>query len=140
MEERIFNSIRYKVVKYVLNIESGRYEKQPSKIDFPRLPFDLKIEETREQRFVQQGASEIITGRVKNGKREFFTGLIPIEENFYSGDDYKKSKGVFKKSLCVFEVSNDFKTLEVFYFNNFYIQNPKGRITFIQSFVQSIMN
>lgn len=136
--EEMFNFVHYKVVKYQLNRESGYFEKEPSKINFPRLPFDLKLEETREQRFVQQGANEMITGRIKNGQRQFFTGLIPMAKNFYYGDDYKKSKGEMKKSLCVFGLSTDFKTLVVYYFNNYYIQNREARVKFILSFIQSL--
>lgn len=136
--EKMFNFVHYKEVKYQLNRESGYFEKEPLKIDFPRLPFDLKLEDTREQRFVQQGANEVITGRIKNGQRQFFTGLIPMAESFYYGDDYKKSKGEMKKSLCVFELSTDFKTLVVYYFNNYYIQNREARVNFIQAFIQSL--
>lgn len=136
--ESVFNFVHYKVVNYQLNRESGYFEKEPSKINFSRLPFDLKIEETREQRFVQQGANEVIIGRIKNGQRQFFTGLIPMAESFYYGDDYKRSKGEMKKSLCVFQLSTDYKTLVVYYFNNYYIQNREARVIFILSFIQSL--
>jgi hypothetical protein len=136
--EKLFNFVHYKIVNYKLNPESGRFEKQPLKIDFPRLPFELKIEATREERFISRGAKEMITSRIKNGKYQFFTGLIPIAENFFYGDDFKKSKGEMKKSLCVFELSNDFKSLTVYYFNNYYIQNPKSRMNFILAFIQNL--
>jgi hypothetical protein len=136
--EELFNFVHYKVVKYQLNRDNGYFEKQPLKVDFSRLPFDLKIEETREQRLISQGAKEMITGRIKNGQRQFFTGLIPMAENFFYGDDFKKSKGEMKKSLCVFQLSTDFKTLVVFYFNNYYIQNREGRVKFVLSFIQSL--
>ena len=136
--EKKFNSVFYKTVKYLNNTSSGKYEKQPLKIDFARLPFELWIEETREERFIQQGADEIITGRIQNKTRLFYTGLRPIIEGFYYGDDYKKSKGAMKKSLCVFAFSSDYKELTIYYFNNYYISRKETRELFILSFINSL--
>ena len=70
----------YKLLKYRFNPETGRYQKMPSKIAFQKMPFDLKIEVTRDNRIVQQGAGTIITGRFVNHKREFFSGLRPVKQ------------------------------------------------------------
>ena len=48
--EKMFNLPDFKELIYILNNETGRYEKQPERIPFLKLPYELKIEETQEQR------------------------------------------------------------------------------------------
>jgi hypothetical protein len=108
----------------------------PSKIAFQKMPFDLKIEVTRDNRIVQQGAGTIITGRFVNNKREFFSGLRPVKQtNWYHGNDYEYLKGKKVNSLVIFELSNCEEFLNVYYFNRFYKQSPQERESFVLSFI-----
>ena len=136
--EKKFNSIRYNEVKFLLNPNTDKYEKQPEKIPFKKLPFELWLETTREQRFIQQGAKEVITSRIKNGKKIFYSGLRPITKNYYYGDHFKRSKGEMKKSLCIFWFSPNYQNLTIYYFNNFYKESKKDRENYILSFIQTI--
>ena len=136
--EKLFNSLHYKEIKYKLNSETGYYQKEPEKIQFLKLPSDLKIEKTVKEFLKQQGAKEIITGRFKNKKREFFTGLIPIQNNFFEGDDYETYKGAKKKSLIVFEFSDNSEYLTLNYFNHFYKESKEERLKFVLSFIQHL--
>lgn len=136
--EKLFNFVHYKEVKYKLNSETGYYQKEPEKIQFLKLPFDLKIEPTQLERIIQQGAKEIITGRFKDKKRLFFTGLIPIQNNFFEGDDYEFINGKKKKSLIIFEFSGNNEYLTINYFNRFYKESSKERLKFVLSFIQHL--
>lgn len=133
--EKQFNFVHYKVVCYQLNRESGRYEKQPETICFLKLPFELKVENSQKEFLIQQGANTLITGRFKNKKREFFTGLIPINTGFYVGNDWEYIQGKKKNSLVVFQFSNNNQDLTVYYFNRFYIDNREARIKFVKDFI-----
>ena len=128
-------------VIYLLNEDSGRYEKQPDRVPFKKLPNDLKVEITREPILKRNGAKEIITGRIKNGNREFFTGLIPINGDiWFYGNDYKFTNGKKKNSLVVFKFGNQNRNLEIFYFNSFYKENRAERERFVLDFITSQSN
>lgn len=135
-----FNSPDYKTIEYVLNNETGRFEKQPTLVPFEKLPFELKIETTWEQRIRNNGATEIITGRIKGGKRQFFTGLIPAPtfQNWFFGNDYRFTNGVKKNSLVIFHFLNDNRNLRVYYFNSFYKDSREERVKFVCAFIKSI--
>lgn len=138
--ENKFNSPDYRLLRYVLNIESNRYEKQPERVPFEKLPFELKVETTWEQRIRNNGASEIITGRIKGGKREFFTGMIPVPnfENWFFGNDYQFMNGRKKNSLTIFHFVNDNRKLNIYYFNSYYKDSRAERIQFVSDFIKSI--
>jgi hypothetical protein len=126
-------------VNYTLNVQTGYYEKQPHRIAFNKLPFELKVEETHEQRLRDQGADEIIHGRIKNGKYQFFTGLIPVEfAGCFFGNDYKNISGNKIISLVVFEFCSNDRSLVVYYFNNYYKHSRVERIAFVSEFLQTI--
>ena len=137
-----FNFPEFKTIIYRINKETGRYEKQPDRVPFEKLPFELKVETTREQKIINNGATEIITGRIKKGNREFFTGLIPDIKfkNWFFGNDYKFLNGVKKNSLVVFNFRNDNRDLIIFYFNSYYIDNRDERKKFVCSFIHSQEN
>ncbi len=135
--EKLFNNSVYKEVRYKLNPE-GYYQKQPERILFAKLPFELKVEPSQKGFLKQQGANEIITGRFKNKKREFFTGLIPIETNFFIGNDWEFIQGQRKISLVVFQFSEDDLCLTVYYFNRYYIDQREARIKFVSAFIQHL--
>lgn len=132
--EKMFNSTVYKEVKYKLNPE-GYYQKEPEKIPFLKLPFELKVEPSQKEFLKQQGADQIITGRFKDKKREFFTGLIPIvESQVFMGNDYENIKGVKKYSLIIFKFSPCNGYLTAYYFNRFYLDKREIRIQFVNAF------
>lgn len=136
-----FNSPDYKVIKYRMNAESGRYEKQPEKIPFLKLPFELKVETTRDQRIKSQGAETIITGRFVNKKREFFSGMRKTRFlNWFHGNDYEYSKGNKVNSLVLFEFSPDDIQLTVYYFNRFYKYSADDRDAFVHYFIGRLTN
>jgi hypothetical protein len=129
----------YTRVEYLLNLETGYYEKQPTRISFNKLPDELKVERTVEERIRLQGANEIIRGRVSNGKYKFFTGLIPINfDNSFIGNNYEFLKGVKRTSLIIFSFVDNDSRLIVFYFNQWYIDNRKERLIFSDSFLNKL--
>lgn len=135
----MLNFPKYNSIVYHNNPLTGRYEKQPSMIAFNKLPFDLKVQMSQKQWLKEQGADQIITGPIQNGKREFFTGLLSIENHCYMGNNYEYVKGVKKLSLIVFIFSHDHKKLNVHYFSRFYIENPNERLKFCLYFINNIL-
>ena len=135
----MFNSPEFRSIVYKINNETERFEKQPERVPFAKLPFELKVETTWEERIRANGATEIITGRIKDGKRLFFTGLIPAPsiQNWFFGNDYLFAKGQKKNSLVIFCFQNDNRELIVYYFNSFYKDNREERKRFVLSFIQS---
>ena len=134
----MFNSPDYKGLRYLMNPESGRYEKQPTKIAFQKLPFELKVEPTQDPRIKAQGAEMVITGRFKNNKREFFSGLRPTAKpGWFYGNDYEFVKGQKINSLVIFSFSDDDAQLTVYYFNRFYKQSASDRETFVNLFIRN---
>lgn len=126
----------FKVVAYRMNAETGRYQKQPAKMTFQKLPYELKIEPTQEPRLRAQGAATIITGRFVNKKREFFSGLRPTgQPDWYAGDDFEYVKGNKVNSLVLFKFAANDELLTIFYFNRYYKQSPTDREAFINHFI-----
>ena len=139
--ETPFNFPVYKEVTYRMNPATGYYEKQPQKIAFNKIPFELKVEPTQEEKIRHQGANEIIHGRIKNGKYQFFTGLIAVHSpGCYFGNDYEFIHGQKKNSLVVFHFSEDNSRLTVFYFNRFYKESRTERIKFVNDFLNQILS
>jgi hypothetical protein len=138
--ENKFNSIEYKTIIYKLNNESCKFEKQPTLVPFEKLPFELKVETTRDQNIRRNGATEIITGRIKGGKRLFFTGLIHVGrwENWFLGNDYQFTNGKKKNSLVIFNTLDNNRELVVYYFNSFYKDSPEERRKFVLDFIMSV--
>lgn len=137
--ENKFNYPDYKEVHYLLNSGTGYYQKQPERITFNKLPFELKVESTQEEKIKLQGATEIIHGRQVNNKYLFFTGLISINSNeWFFGNDYEFVKGQKKMSLVIFHFSEDNARLTVYYFNWYYIDNRTARINFVSQFANQL--
>jgi hypothetical protein len=136
----MFNLPDYKTIEYKNNLLTGRFEKQPSMYSFNKLPFDLKIEPTQEERIKKQGAESIITGRFEKGQRTFFTGLVPIEKNIFEGNHFEIYKGQKKLSLIIFKLSDDYSNLIVYFFNHYYKENRIQRTQFCQSFLNYLAN
>lgn len=134
--ENKFNFPQFKEAKYKMNPATGYFEKQPEKIMFNKLPYELKVEPTMEEKIRSQGAKEIIRGRVKNGKYQFFTGLIPVNGNeSFEGNHYEFINGKKILSLAVFKFTNDSTELTVYFFNHWYKQNREERVRFVQNFL-----
>jgi hypothetical protein len=138
----MYNLPDYKTIIYQLNNETSRYEKQPELIPFTKLPFELKVENTQDSRIINNGAIEIITGRFKDKKRLFFTGLIatPNNTNWYYGNDYQFIRGAKQNSLVLFFFSNNHQKLQVYYFNNYYKDNRTERINLVNLLIKSIQS
>jgi hypothetical protein len=134
----MFNFPEYKTVVYVLNPDTGKYSKQPERIPFNKMPPELKVETTQDERIKANGANEIITGRIQNGKRLFFTGLVPILNSsiWYYGNDYQIMPQGKKNSLVVFQFSPDNMQLNVYYFNSYYKHNRAERLQFVRYFIK----
>lgn len=139
-----FNLPEFKTLNYVLNVEIGKYEKQPERIPFNKLPFELKVETTIDEKIKKNGANEIITGRIKGGQRMFFSGLIAVPKfpNWFYGNDYEFKNGKKKNSLVLFHFINNNRELVIYYFNNFYKDSRPERESLVVrliKFIQSIM-
>lgn len=134
--ENKFNFPNYTEAKYKMNAETGYYEKQPEKIAFNKLPFELKVEVTMEEKIRSQGAKEIIHGRKKDNKYLFFTGLIPTGLNdCYVGNDYEYVKGEKKLSLVIFRFTEANSMLTLYYFNRYYKESREQRERFVLYFL-----
>lgn len=128
----------YKTVVYLLNSETGKYQKEPERVPFSKMPYELKVENTQDPRIKANGANEIITGRIQNGKRLFFTGLVPVFNSsvWYYGNDYQTTPQGKKNSLIVFHFTRDNRELHIYYFNSYYKQNRTERINFVSQFIK----
>lgn len=134
--ENKFNFPNYTEAKYKMNAATGYYEKQPEKIAFNKLPYELKVEVTMEEKIRSQGAKEIIHGRIKNNKYQFFTGLIPVgKPDCYVGNDYEFVNKVKKLSLVIFRFTEANSLLTLYYFNRYYKENREQRERFVLYFL-----
>lgn len=134
--ENKFNFPEYKEAKYKMNAATGYFEKQPEKIAFNKLPYELKVEVTMEEKIRSQGAKEIIHGRIKGGKYLFFTGLIPVGINdCYVGNDFEFVKGEKKLSLVIFRFTEANSMLTIYYFNRYYKESREQRERFVLYFL-----
>jgi hypothetical protein len=127
-----------KTVVYVLNPETGKYEKEPERVPFNKMPPVLKVETTQDERIKANGANEIITGKIQNGKRTFFTGMVPVFNSslWYYGNDYQITPQGKKNSLVIFQFSKDNRQINVYYFNAFYKHNRTERLDFVSKFIK----
>ena len=134
----MFNFPEYKTVVYVLNPETGKYQKEPERVPFNKMPPVLKVETTQDERIKANGANEIITGRIQNGKRLFFSGLVPVRNSsqWYNGNDYQMTPQGKKNSLVIFHFSQDNRQMNVYYFNAYYKHSRDERINFICLFIK----
>lgn len=134
----------HKVIRYVQNVETGYFEKQPSTLTFQRLPFELKIEETQDEKIKRNGALYILRGRVSGGKYTFFTGMLPVRhprwDGFYIGNDYQyRAKKKINSLIVVRLAAPDAGQMDVHYFQGFYIENREERIKAVINYIDSIV-
>ena len=129
----------YKTVRFLRNVTTNYYEKQPDLIQFTKLPDELKVEETHDPTIRRNGAEQVIHGRIRNKKYLFFTGLIPspTRERWYFGNHCKFSNGNKELSLILFWFSSDFRELRVYFFNG-YNRYPCERELFLGEFINMV--
>ena len=112
-------TVTYYRIDFILSNESQRYGKQPMIRDFNKVPTDLKIEETQDPK-IKLRSEYLLRGRVVNGKCTFHLGLEKTEfpKMYRSALDDKK------KSEVHIMLSNDYKTMTIYVFNNLRVQRP----------------
>jgi len=83
--------------EYQLNDSSGKYEKLSTGAPFDYLPAELWTEEAKDETTRRFSNGTVITGRIRGGKRLFFTGLrnTPFAD-YLHGNDYDKSEVCFR--------------------------------------------
>lgn len=125
-----------KVVEYQFNDETNYFDRTSCELGFQKLPEELKIEDTRKPEQIH--ASQIIRGRIKNGKYLFFTGLLPTDFSGFSfGDHYEYVNGIKKNSFVLFHFTNQNKNLTAYFYDHYKIY-PKRRKKFISEQVEQI--
>jgi len=133
--------IDFKELVYINNPRTGYFEKQPQRIAFNKMPFELKVEPTQQKNIIANGATELIRSRQLNKKYLFFTGMIKTPcANWYFGNDYEYLKGLKKLSLVIFFFAADNTTLKVFYFNHFHKDSAQQRAKFVNDFIVEHQN
>jgi hypothetical protein len=127
---------QFKVVTYQLNEATNYFERTSCEIGFEKLPLELKVEDTQRPEIIH--SSQIIRGRIKNGKKSFFTGLLPTQFlNLFFGDHFERINGEKKNSFILFNFENENRDLTIFFFNHYKLY-PKRRESFIGEQVEQI--
>ena len=128
-------SPNYRTIDYMLNMESGWYERQPQRIAFGKLPDKLKVEKTQLSKIIHNGANEIITGPFREKRRTFFTGVIALRlGGWYLGNDYEQRGSKKINSLILFRFSERDAKLTAFYFTGYYLHSSEQRQQFSNQF------
>ena len=125
-------TVTYYRIDFILSNTTQRYEKQPMIRDFKKIPTDLKIEETQDPK-IKIRSEYLLRGRQVNGKCTLHLGLekSKIEKMYRSAlDDTKKSE-------VHIVLSDDFKTMTIYVFNNLRVQRP-ARPMFQQEFIKHL--
>lgn len=125
-------TVTYYRIDFILNNTTQRYEKQPMIRDFKKIPTDLKIEETIDPK-IRIRSEYLLRGRVVNGKCTLHLGLekSTIERMYRSAlDDTKKSE-------VHIMLSDDYKAMTIYVFNNFRVQRP-ARPMFQREFIKHL--
>lgn len=125
-------TVTYYRIDFILSNESQRYGKQPMIRDFKKIPTDLKIEETQDPK-IKLRSEYLLRGRHINGKCTLHLGLekSTIEKMYRSAlDDTKKSE-------VHIVLSDDYKTMTMYVFNNFRVQRP-ARPMFQREFIKHL--
>lgn len=126
----------HKHLNFEYNPQTRYYQMTKGEIGFLKVPNELKLEETQKKELIQ--SDFIIRSRIKDGKYQFFTGLLKTNfENWYFGDHFEVRHGIKKNSFILFHFTPDHTTLEIFYFNHFKLY-PKRRGAFIREFITNL--
>ncbi len=123
---------------YKVNEVSGYFEKILAPVGFIKLPNELKLAAPQRGDYKQKDVKFILSSRIVNGKKTFFTGLIEtgFERCFY-GDHFHPSEKV-KNSFCLFCFNHTSTEITVYYFNHFSLF-PKERERFITNFLSQVL-
>lgn len=126
----------YRTLKFRLNTTTNYYEKTPENAPFAKIPPELKVEPTAEEKIKRNGAKEIIHGRIRDGRYLFFTGIISTRHaGLFHGNHYENDNGKKYLSLVLFQFTPDRSGLTVYFFNRFDVY-PKLKQAFINHFVE----
>jgi hypothetical protein len=125
-------TVTYYCIAFTLSEQSQRYGKEPMIRNFSKVPTDLKIEETIDPK-IKLRSEYLLRGRMVNGKCTFHLGLekSSIPPMFRSALDDKK------KSEVHIILSDDYKTMTMYVFNNFRVQRP-ARPMFQREFIEHL--
>lgn len=125
-------TVTYYRIAFTLSDQSQRYGKQPMIRDFKKVPTDLKIEETQDPK-IKLRSEYLLRGRMVNGKCTFHLGLekTSFPPMFRSALDDKK------KSEVHIILSDDYKTMTMYVFNNFRVERP-ARPMFQREFIEHL--
>lgn len=125
-----------KYLSFTLNAGTGYYEMTKGEFGFQKVPNELKLEITQRPDIIK--SDFIIRSRVKDGKYQFFTGLIKTNfQYWYFGDYYEIRNNIKRNSFCLFRFSPDQTGLEIYFFNHFKLY-PKHRGYFIRNFISNL--
>ena len=123
-------TVEYYRIAFTLSETSQRYGKEPMIRDFKKVPTDLKIEETQDPK-IKIRSEYLLRGRMVNGKCTFHLGLekTMFPSLFRSALDDKK------KSEVIIILSDDYKTMTLYVFNNLRVERParpKFQVQFVE--------
>jgi hypothetical protein len=125
-----------KVCTYSFNDVTNYFDRIECDPSFMKMPLELKVEETRKPEQIH--SSQIVRGRIKDGKYLFFTGILPTEfTNLYFGDHYEFLNGIKKNSFILFHFTDRNRVFTVYFFNQFKLY-PTKRNRFVMDQVQQI--
>ena len=125
-------TVTYYCIAFILSNTTQRYEKQPMIKIFKKIPTDLKMEETQDPK-IKLRSEYLLRGRQVNGKCTLHLGLekSTIEKMYRSAlDDTKKSE-------VHIVLSDDYKTMTMYVFNNFRVQRL-ARPMFQREFIKHL--
>ncbi len=116
--------------EYQLNDSTGKYEKLSTGVPFHHLPAELWTEEARDEVTRRYSNGTIITGRIRDKTRLFFTGLRDTPfAGYLHGNDYDKSE------VCFRFWQSDTR-LTVFYFRKIRVFPPQVNAFYSQFITQ----
>jgi len=127
----------YRTLYFRLNTTTNYYEKTPENAPFAKIPHELKVEPTAEEKIKRNGANEIIRGRRVNGNLLFFSGLIATgHAGLFRGNHYEYDKGKKYLSMVLFQFTPDRSGLTIYFFNRYNVF-PRLQKSFIRTFIDS---
>jgi hypothetical protein len=128
------NSPLFFTVQYTLNEVTGYYDLISCPPGFNKTPNELLIEETWNKGQIK--SNMVLRGRIEAGKYKYFTGLLPIKENWYFGDHYLITAKGKQNSLNLFHFTPDSKSFSLMYFPGFKLYPSQRGIFFTQFFLK----
>lgn len=130
-------SAKFHRITFDLDRDAGWYIRRPELVPFAKVPEKLKVENTQEERFRNQGARTTITGPMRAKRRTFFSGMraLPVEQ-WYIGNDYEQRGGKKVLSLVLFHFSKDYAELTLYYFNGYYRAAVEDRTRWAVAFIR----